>query len=103
MNGSRDSERLDFSENLFWDTDSEVLDYEKHKKFIVQRVLEYGSLADWRLICRFYGINAIIDTAQSLRSLDKKALSFLCAVGNVTVESFRCYTLKQSNPKHWIS
>ena len=103
MADGRHAERVDFSENLFWDTDHETLDYEKHKKFIVQRVLEYGSLSDWRLICSFYGINVIIDAAQSLRSLDEKALSFLSAVGNVPVESFRCYTLKQSNPKHWIS
>ena len=96
-------DRLNFSENLFWDIDSATLDYEKHRKFIVQRVVEYGSLEDWRLICNYYGLNSIISTAQGVRSLEKKALTFLAAVGNVSVESFRCYTLKQSSPKHWVS
>ena len=96
-------DRLKFSENLFWDIDSATLNYEKHRKFIVQRVVEYGSLGDWRLICAYYGLDSIIAVAQSIRSLGKKSLSFLAAVGNVPVESFRCYTLKQSNPKHWVS
>jgi len=95
--------RLKFSENLFWDTAPDALDYEKHQRFIVQRVVEYGSLDDWRLICGYYGLQSIITAAQKVRCLEKKALSFLAAVGNVPVESFRCYTLKQSNLKHWVS
>lgn len=93
-------DRLNFSENLFWDTAPDALDYEKHQRFIVQRVVEYGSLADWRLIRGYYGLQSIITVAQTIRCLEKKALTFLAAVGNVPVESFRCYTLKQSNPCH---
>lgn len=96
-------DKLKFSENLFWDIDAATLDYGKHQRFIVQRVVEYGSLKDWRLICAYYGLNSIVAAAQGLRSLEKKAHVFLAAIGNVPVESFRCYTLKQSNPKHWIS
>ncbi len=95
------NERLQFSENLFWDVDSATLEYERHSKFIIQRVVEYGTLNDWRLICGYYGLPFIITVAQGFRSLERKALSFMVAVGNVPIESFRCYTLRQSNQKHW--
>ena len=38
----------DFSPNLFWDADPADLDFSKHMKYVVQRVLERGTLDDMR-------------------------------------------------------
>jgi hypothetical protein len=38
----------DFSPHLFWDVDAETLDLEKHKTYIIRRVMEYGKLNDWQ-------------------------------------------------------
>ena len=93
----------DFSRTLFWDIDPATLDIERHKKYVVARVLEYGTLEDWRLLLRRFTLESIIAVAQTLRTLDPKALSFLSVIGNVPQESFRCYTLRQSNPIPWNS
>jgi len=62
------------SQHLFWDINKNNLYFEKHKKFIIQRVLEYGLLSDWKIIYNYYGINEIAQIAISLRDLDEKSI-----------------------------
>lgn len=93
----------DFSRHLFWDVDPATLDLEQHRKYVIARVLEFGTLEDWRLLLRCFTLESIIVTAQTLRTLDPKALSFLAALGNVPRSSFRCYTLRPSTPSPWNS
>lgn len=90
-----------FSPNLFWDVEVALLDMIKDKRFIIQRVLEYGTLSDWKTIKNGYGINTIITEMQQVRALDNASLSFICTIANIKKETFRCYTLKQSQPQHW--
>ncbi|GHV23855.1 hypothetical protein FACS189428_7720 [Clostridia bacterium] len=61
-----------FSKYLFWDTDPAGLDMEKHKKYIVERVLDYGSWEDWLLIRNYYGLDRLKEIALGLRSLERK-------------------------------
>jgi hypothetical protein len=90
-----------FSTNLFWDVEVAKLDMERDKRFIIQRVLEYGTLSDWKIITNEYGINTIITEMQQVRALDNASLSFICTIANIKKETFRCYTLKQLHPQHW--
>lgn len=90
-----------FSKNLFWDVELDSIDMESNSRYVIQRVLEYGRYNDWKLILSHYGLKVISDTARSLRSLDPKAVSFISAITNIPKEQFRCYTLRQSNQKHW--
>ncbi len=94
---------IEFSTNLFWDVDPATLDMKRHIKYVVARVLEAGTFEDWLLLYRRLTLPAIIEIAQSIRSLDTKALAFLSSIGHVPRESFRCYTSKPSIPTHWIS
>lgn len=82
----------DFSTNLFWDIDPETLDMERHSKYIVARVLEFGTFDDWLLLCRYFTLPVIIEKARTLRTMDSKSLAFISAVGNVSKELFRCCT-----------
>ena len=98
---SRNLQIMQFSNHLFWDTNRNSLDIEKHKSYIIKQVLEYGLIGDWKLIQHYYGLEKIAETAQSFRELDKKALSFISFLSNIPVEKFRCYTYQQSIPRHW--
>ena len=86
-----------FSKHLFWDVDRSKLDMEKYKSYIVQRVLEYGIMNDWRIIKEYYGINKIAKIASELRVLDERALSFISAIAGMPKEKFRCYREKLLN------
>lgn len=44
---------------LFWDMDSEQLNVRTHEKSIIERVLNDGTLDDWRWLIAAYGSQAI--------------------------------------------
>ena len=83
---------------LFWDMDKSLLNTESHSAGLVQRVLEYGTLQDWRLTRDYYGLARIVDICKQLRTLDPMALSFICAISDTKKEDYRCYQFRQSNP-----
>ena len=89
------------SKHLFWDVDISDIDEQKHKKFIVKKVLQYGNFDDWKIIVKFYGKETIIQVSKTIRDLDAKTLSFLSTYSDLPKTEFRCYTTKQSNQKHW--
>lgn len=95
--------RHQLSEHLFWDVVREEVDMEAHASFVVQRVLEYGTLADWRLLRDYYGLDYIVSLCQAMRTLDPVCLSFISTIANTPRETFRCYHTRQSMPTPWNS
>ncbi len=91
----------DLSNHLFWDVDIHKIDFDKNKKLIIQRTLDYGLLSDWKIIFDYYGIKEIAKTAISLKDLDKKSASLISLLSGIPIETFLCCITKQSIPKHW--
>ena len=89
------------SRHLFWDVNISEIDAQKHQKFIIKKVLFYGTFNDWKKILRFYGKDSIISISKNIKDLDKKTLSFLSSISGTSKTEFACYTTKQSTPKHW--
>lgn len=90
------------SNRLFWDVNPQSLDAEKDIAFIISRVVERGTLEEWRVIVAEYGIAKIVRVAKELKSLDIKAANFLSQISDTPITEFKCYNIKQSNPRHWI-
>jgi hypothetical protein len=67
------------SPHLFWDTDSNGIDRERHAAWLVKRVLEYGCWRDWKTLVETYGRPRLGEITSSLRSLDPKAAAFVRA------------------------
>lgn len=89
------------SRKLFWDTDINSIDPEKHASFIVERVLSRGSFEDFKATLAFYGKKHVGELATKLRYLDKIVLAFCINYFSIPKEEFRCYTERQSHPTHW--
>lgn len=66
-----------FTRALFWDTDVEKLDAPKHAAYIIERVLNYGTLQDWKLLKEVYKEEEIVKVTLELKDLHPKTLSFL--------------------------
>ena len=77
----------DFSPNLFWDANPDEIDFGRNKKYVVQRVIERGTLDDMRHIFALYGFDDVVDTSKTLRTLDRAADGILQALYG---GSFRC-------------
>lgn len=91
----------DFSPHLFWDVDVETLDLEKHKKYIIIRVLEYGKHHDWILLKTNYSLEEIKNATITARSIDPKVIHFVALLTNTPLNAFRCYTNQQSTPNFY--
>ncbi|MDO9510188.1 MAG: hypothetical protein Q7J34_00385 [Bacteroidales bacterium] len=90
-----------YSSHLFWDINPNELELELHKQFIVQRVLQYGLMDDWKLLIQSIEIKEIAEIAIQIKDLDKRTGSFISALSEIPKEEFRCYSIQQSIPPHW--
>lgn len=86
---------------LFWDIDLNTLDYNKNARFIIQRVIQKGSLKEWKIIKNFYGLDFIKNEILKIRDLDPKTLNFFSTYFSLKKNNFRCFTTQQSIPKHF--
>lgn len=92
-----------FSENLFWDTDFDTIDFQKHFPYILARVLDYGTWSDWKELTAYYSKEEIKVVALNLRSVSAKSLNFIAVYTDTPIKEFRCYKLRQSSPTLWNS
>jgi hypothetical protein len=93
----------EFSAHLFWDIEADKLDWQVHARFIIGRVLDYGTLADWHVIKKHYGLHQVAVQAMQLRSLTKRSASFVAALAHVPREEFACKSTTPLTNRHWIS
>jgi hypothetical protein len=91
----------ELSPYLFWDVDQANISLEKHQNWLVKRVLEKGTRRDWLVLKKMLSKKQLRESVKSLRSLEKKAASYACAVLEINSEELRCYTEKQSLSTHW--
>ena len=69
--------------SLFWDVDLKNLDAESHKGFIVERILLFGNIEDFRWARDHYGEKEIKNILLANRTLDKKSQNFWCLYFNI--------------------
>jgi len=81
--------------------DKNKLNLNERKAFLVNRVLDYGVMKDWLQLKKDLGLEEIGIIAMNLRDLDPRSMSFIALLTGIDIKQFRCYTLQQSNPKHW--
>jgi len=70
--------------NLFWDTNIDNIDLLKHKRYIIERILKFGTLADYSWLNGLYSKDEIKEVIKRERSeLDKKSLNFWFHIYNI--------------------
>lgn len=98
-------QKMDIIGNLdqrfFWDLDMEVIDPEKNKTLIIERVATRGDINDFKLLIEHYGRDEIKEQVQKCGYLDKKTLNWLSIYFDIPPNSFSCYSKIQSNQVFW--
>jgi hypothetical protein len=87
----------------FWDVNPAEFDMDAYPGYIIPRVLEVGTLDDWRLVQSYYGLDKIAEVCKRVRSLDPVSLAFICAITHTNKEDYRCYHFSQLSPALWNS
>lgn len=101
MSTVKDLQISNYSSHLFWDVDKEKLDLNEKRAFLVNRVLDYGVMKDWRQLYADLGLEEIGQIATQLRDMDPRSMAFVALLTGIDIKKFRCYTFQQSNPPHW--
>lgn len=86
---------------LFWDTAYNRINWTHKARYVVERVVMFGTVSDWRAIPQFYGMERIKSELLQSRDLDLKTLHFLSIIFDIPKEAFACYACLQSLTGHW--
>ena len=89
------------NKTYFWDINLKDLDETKSKRLIIERVMNFGTLREIKLIKMYYGKKEVIKNLCNLNYLDPKTLNFLSLLFNIPKSDFKCYTRTQLNHQHW--
>ena len=76
---------IQVSRKLFWDVEFKELDYEKHSRFIIGRVLSFGDIGDYQIIKKKYGVRKIKSVAKKFSYPNKKSSNFWSIIFNFPV------------------
>lgn len=95
------SDNLKLTKSLFWDTDPETIDNQKHASYVIERVISRGTLNDFKTIIDFYGIPKIKRIIIKIRYLDDRVMHFCSAYFDIPLTEFRCYNTRLLSPAHW--
>ncbi len=67
-------------QKYFWDIDPNTLDFKRHKRYIIERILEMGDETAVRWLRSTFSDEDIRDVVKRTRGLSKKSLRFWQAV-----------------------
>lgn len=82
---------------LFWDVNIETLGTEKHKVYIIERVLEFGDEEVYRWLFNTYANRDIIAVTKSSRRLSRPTATMMANFYNLLEGEVRCLQ-KPSSP-----
>ncbi len=86
---------------LFWDINFDNLDPLRHRRLIIERVLSFGNLQEFRTIMKYYGREIVRDEIKKVGYLDPKTFQFAVSFLKIPKKEMKCYILKQSRLQHW--
>jgi hypothetical protein len=70
------SEKPSIPKFLLWEYDLATFNYDKSYKIVIERVLQMGTLEDWKEMIRYYSNDKILETIKWSAQLDKRDKDF---------------------------
>jgi hypothetical protein len=61
---------------LLWEYELTTFNWERSYKIVIERVVQLGTIEEWRQIHKFYGPEKILETIEWSRQLDKRDKDF---------------------------
>lgn len=65
-----------YTKNLFWDVTVSEIDFKKHKRYVIERVLTRGYTDDFYILLKMYSADEIKDALRKSKELDAKTQHF---------------------------
>ncbi len=81
---------LSIFKKLFWDVDFSTIDPVKNKRFVIERVLEYGDLSHFKKLKEIYSLDDIKDVLKSSKTISFKTANFYALILKVPRKEVLC-------------
>ena len=93
-----------YLEKYFWDTDFKTVDKEKHKAYIIAKVLEFGNLEAVRWLLHNYQVNSLVQVLTESRQLTPKVANFWAMYFNISKNKILCLNkpFREMQKSHWL-
>lgn len=75
---------------LFWDVDFSKIDHVKNKRFVIERVLEYGDLSHFKKLKEIYSLDDIKEVLKSSKTISFKTANFYALILKVPRKEVLC-------------
>ena len=92
----KDKKKPHFSKRCFWEQDYKTLNFDTGKRYIIARVVSYGSQNDHIELFHYYGWDTIKEEVININYLNKKILNFLSVIFEIDKKEFRAYHNRSS-------
>ncbi len=84
----------------FWDIKPDAISVDKDKKFIIERLLEYGDIAEIRWLEKQYDKKNIVDALKKSKRISSKTGNFFALYYGIAKQELECirkpFTQKQN-------
>ena len=94
---------MKLSSEIFWDVNVSGIDFAKRARFVINRVMQYGTLNDWEQIVAFYGLEKIGQEMMQEPDLDPRSQAFLSIILDLPKEKFQCFKKIKMPQAPWVS
>jgi len=81
---------LSIFKKLFWDVDFSTIDPVKNKRFVIERVLEYGDLSHFKKLKEIYSLDDIKEVLKSSKTISFKTANFYALILKVPRKEVLC-------------
>ncbi len=75
---------------FFWDVDISTVDVYKHKRFIIERLLKYGTSEEIKWLLKTYQDSDIIETLKISKNIDRKTANYWALHYGIKKEEVAC-------------
>lgn len=75
--------KLPYRVALFWDADPSEIDTKKHARYLIERILFRGDIAEFKWAKKTYGEEKIKEVVLRNKVLDMKSQNFWCTYFNI--------------------
>ena len=67
--------KIKFRQSLFWDVDPKTIDPDKNARYVIERILDFGTDDEVRWLVRYYPRRQIKPIVKTSRALQQKSKS----------------------------
>ncbi len=81
----------DLLSEVMWDINFQTLDFKKHRKFILERIMQYGRHEHVNWMLENYSDKDLIETIKSSYNIDNKTANFWSLYFKIPKEDILCF------------